>query len=1496
MKIIHFIISILFCGLPISNFLSVYSLSFYTCALPPDGSSDRTLVVVVVAFKTVRGVYESSVEMFKTRRFRIDFEVFVFIFAILCVRFYSCATDIATTETVPYTDTTQESSQFETRTTQFFSTNSDYEQDFVTESSTDVETFSLSGNARDFVTDTFSRGITQDESTTVFTTEEITIQSPCQTVPDELKDIKITNNANIYNLSWGKPTNQECNKYKISINGVEEKIIETNSIEIENTSRLECTKIEISAVDVENNVGNAATRLIPGEISNLEATPKIYEIELSWDAPSDGECVDMYYIYLNDEKYKETTITTEVLTDVEACTTHNIRVTTVSKTDGDIVESEGVSIKAKTGKPSTASSVENLRLTSEATTLSATWDPPKNTGACIYRYTIRLMGSQSTIDKYTENTFINIEPVTPCEDYSFMIYPQLSEAINGLDITQTTSIKEYVTPLPDIKNYETEKTNITFSVKLVDYTSNKCKISSINATCIFSGDNYEPWMVKESSSSIEYTDSTTRPIQDIVVDELSPYTNYSCDIFVVNSAGASEPANLGVETNEDVPSKPENLNTKSDENKIYITWDKPSKIPGILQDYKLAIKYEETKHFIPNYCEINKEDVVSLVNENNYLFESFVPNSIYSLTIQAQTGAGFGEEASIDFETEPKISNKVINLDKNVTINNDEVYDVSIKIVWKLPCTNGNLIKFNYIIEGVKLENEEPLKSIVEEIQPNENIKDENYYFEMSAEPWVKYTVTVYAVTKGIEINNELDGEFDSIEIISPEGRPSPPQSITVTEITSTNAQISWEEPNNKNGIITNYQINIDSIRPLHEVNDFDCESKYSFSDEVNETFNYYDYNDFKPNYEYKVAVRAKTESGYGEANETIHITSTAPSESVRLILYYFIIKESEDYDVNLGVVFKEPCHLNGKLSSYKLTIQGTRSGFPDVSVTDELTEYTEKGFILPLKPEYTYEGFIEVYTEENFVSEKNYLDGFTSSAGIPKDEFSQISDPHSIESESIKFDLNQDTFSNEMGEIIYYAIILAPEDYNPLTNYGITNGSWPDTGSWSQDEELKEYQTTPKEWNPFKSGKIRSSNSVYTVSIGTENCEDSQEEYCNGKLRPDTSYSLRVRGFTSYGYRDTPKITFYTPSKLNYGALIGGIVGAAAALIIIFIIIIVWRRRRTKSQEEETALDTLPLVPQPVPINKFLDHYDDYKNNLNKLKAEYSLLERLGISEQLPMTFAMTDDNKRKNRYINILPYDETRVKLDRDKNDNYADYINASFIKGYSGNVEYIATQGPLESTIVDFWRMVIQENVAVIVMVAQFVEHEKAKCHQYFPNNHETMAIGDGIEIKCANEVPLGSYIKRTLMVQRELMQITITHLQYIQWPDFGCPNDADSMLDFCNILRQCVEQYKSKTIIHCSAGVGRTGTLIALDILLQTIENAGDIDIFKTVLNLRKQRVRMVQTEKQYMYIHNCLAEYITNPKKGETKETEPIYENITKKNDDEISIKVIKDID
>ncbi|XP_040206341.1 receptor-type tyrosine-protein phosphatase kappa isoform X14 [Rana temporaria] len=242
----------------------------------------------------------------------------------------------------------------------------------------------------------------------------------------------------------------------------------------------------------------------------------------------------------------------------------------------------------------------------------------------------------------------------------------------------------------------------------------------------------------------------------------------------------------------------------------------------------------------------------------------------------------------------------------------------------------------------------------------------------------------------------------------------------------------------------------------------------------------------------------------------------------------------------------------------------------------------------------------------------------------------------------------------------------------------------------------------------------------------------------------------------------------------------------------------------------------------------------------------------------------AKKDQNRTKNRYGNIIAYDHSRVILQPVEDDPSSDYINANYIDiwlyrdGYQRPSHYIATQGPVHETVYDFWRMIWQEQSACIVMVTNLVEVGRVKCYKYWPD--DTEVYGD-FKVTCVEMEPLAEYVIRTFTLERrgynEIREVKQFH--FTGWPDHGVPYHATGLLSFIRRVKLSNPPSAGPIVVHCSAGAGRTGCYIVIDIMLDMAEREGVVDIYNCVKALRSRRINMVQTEEQYIFIHDAILE-------------------------------------
>ncbi|XP_065345287.1 uncharacterized protein LOC135942876 [Cloeon dipterum] len=260
-----------------------------------------------------------------------------------------------------------------------------------------------------------------------------------------------------------------------------------------------------------------------------------------------------------------------------------------------------------------------------------------------------------------------------------------------------------------------------------------------------------------------------------------------------------------------------------------------------------------------------------------------------------------------------------------------------------------------------------------------------------------------------------------------------------------------------------------------------------------------------------------------------------------------------------------------------------------------------------------------------------------------------------------------------------------------------------------------------------------------------------------------------------------------------------------------------------------------------------------------NFLHEEFKKFPR---GQTQPWEVGTKPENTKKNRYNDLSAYDSSRVKLDLLPGDEHSDYINANYVDGFERPKTYIASQGPMASTVDDFWRMVWQEQVSLIVMLTNLTEDEKVKCEKYWPDADQEGKFGR-LTVRNIGEEINADYVSRDLLVIREKTKKIVQQLHYTNWPNHGVPLYPQSIAIFMEKITHRNEL--APILVHCSAGVGRTGTVILIDACLKMVRSRGQLDVVSIFSQMRKQRANLVDTLEQFEFVHLVLLESLLNPK-------------------------------
>ncbi|XP_053105141.1 receptor-type tyrosine-protein phosphatase V-like isoform X2 [Hemicordylus capensis] len=464
---------------------------------------------------------------------------------------------------------------------------------------------------------------------------------------------------------------------------------------------------------------------------------------------------------------------------------------------------------------------------------------------------------------------------------------------------------------------------------------------------------------------------------------------------------------------------------------------------------------------------------------------------------------------------------------------------------------------------------------------------------------------------------------------------------------------------------------------------------------------------------------------------------------------------------------------------------------------------------------------------------------------------------------------ISPDMFSEENGLIEYYGVVVTTNESLLRPTQDIIYRTWYDHYYGQEDSYLAVLVPNPFHLNESTNRK------AWPVTVGTEECSHSRQT-CNGKLKTDAQYRFSIAAFTRYSQK-APKVSFTAFSASDASADSAALSAPVVAGIIMGFLVTVtaisawvyWKHLRARRMEkgsmpQEMTTYSLRNTHRPIPIQSFRQYYETRAANSNHgFFQDFEELKEVGKDQ--PKTEAELPANTSKNRYLHVLPYDYSRVKLSLLDGEPHSDYINANFVPGYNSPQEFIVTQGPLKKTLDDFWRLVWEQHICTIVMLTVGMENGRVLCEYYWPSDTSFISSGQ-FRIHLLAQNFADEWTTRELKLQHEGLNVErrVIHLHYTAWPDHGIPESTVSIMNFMELVRAHTQSAKESgpTLVHCSAGVGRSGTFIALDRLLQQLKYEKLVDVFNTIYSLRMSRHLMIQTLGQYIFLHSCILEKIS----------------------------------
>ncbi|XP_035189613.1 receptor-type tyrosine-protein phosphatase F isoform X14 [Oxyura jamaicensis] len=944
------------------------------------------------------------------------------------------------------------------------------------------------------------------------------------------------------------------------------------------------------------------------------------------------------------------------------------------------------------------------------------------------------------------------------------------------------------------------------------------------------------------------------------VGSLITGTTYSIRVLAFTSVGDGPPSDIiQVKTQQGVPAQPADFQAEAEsDTRILLTW-----LPA---SQERITKYE----LLFWEGEDGVQQKVEFDPTSSYAVEGLKPDTLYKFRLGARSELGVGVYT-------PTIEARTAQSTPSAPPQEVECVSTSsttIRVSWvPPPAQSRNGVITQYSIAYQAVEGDDSTKHVVDGIG-----REHSSWEIKDLEKWTEYKVWVRAHTdvgpgpESIPVHVRTDEDVPS----------APPRKVEVESVNSTAIRVSWKLPisNKQHGQIRGYQVTyvkLENNEPRGQP-----VIKDVMLSEAQETV----IGGLLPETTYSVTVAAYTTKGDGARSKPKVITTTGAVFA-------------KNFRVN--AVMKTSVLLSWEVpDSYKSAVP-FKILYNSQSV--EVDGHSMKKLISDLQPD----------TDYSFV-----LMNRGSSAGGLQHLVSIRTAPDVLQSKPIGTDkyIQEGKFTLSLPKVQttvpvrWYYIVVVPADQS--TSSLTARWRTPDEmeldqllEAISQGSQSRRQRRQADRLKPYIAAQVDVLPETFTLGD-----EKNYKGFYNKPLSQDLSYRCFVlasledgdtKRYAASPYSDEIVMEVASIKQQDEPEMLW-VMGPVLAVILIIIIVIAIllfkskqerKRAHSPSSKDEHSIglkDSLlahssdPVemrrlnyqtpgasVPSCPNISSMRDHppipVTDLADNIDRLKANDGLkfsqeYESIDPGQQFTWENSNLEVNKPKNRYANVIAYDHSRVILTSIDGVPGSDYINANYIDGYRKQNAYIATQGPLPETLSDFWRMVWEQRTATIVMMTRLEEKSRVKCDQYWPSRGtETYGM---IQVTLLDTVELATYTVRTFALykngsseKRELRQF-----QFMAWPDHGVPEYPTPILAFLRRVKACNPPDAGPMVVHCSAGVGRTGCFIVIDAMLERMKHEKTVDIYGHVTCMRSQRNYMVQTEDQYIFIHEALLEAAT----------------------------------